>query len=111
MVRPACDGPPPAKFRRASRGAYALPVPRYDFECDACGAQFEALVAVSEVPVCPECGAPDPRRVYTPFSGPFTVGLRGAKARQSNAIREDREQRRRERFAKQREERRQRHDS
>jgi hypothetical protein len=39
------------------------------------------------------------------FAGPFKVGPRGLAARRSNATRTAREEKRRERFAKQREER------
>jgi putative FmdB family regulatory protein len=80
-------------------------VPRYDFECRACGGRFEALVAVSEQPACPSCGAPDPNRLFSPIAGALKTGLRGAAARRSNATRQAREEQRREGFAKQREQR------
>ncbi len=54
-------------------------------------------------PPCPACGASDPERLLGSFAGPFTVGLRGAAARRSNATRSAREQQRQEGFAKQRE--------
>jgi hypothetical protein len=41
------------------------------------------------------------------FAGPFKIGVRGAAARRSNAVRRAREEQRREGFAKQREQRRQ----
>jgi putative FmdB family regulatory protein len=74
-------------------------MPLYDFRCRACGERFEALTAPSEVPGCAACGGPDVERVYTPFAGPFTVGLRGLAARRSNAERGVREQQREERRA------------
>ena len=83
-------------------------MPLYDFRCRACGEQFEALAEPGIAAGCPSCGAADSDRVFTSFAGPFTVGLRGAAARRSNATRSVREEQRRERFAKQREEREQR---
>jgi putative FmdB family regulatory protein len=72
-------------------------VPLYDYECPRCGERFEARVGVSETPPCPACGAPDPHRLLSPFAGPFTIGLRGAAARRSNASRRLREEQRGER--------------
>jgi putative FmdB family regulatory protein len=83
-------------------------VPLYDFRCRRCGERFEALVAVDARPPCPACGAADPERLLGSFAGPFTVGVRGAAARRSNAQRKAREDQRQEGFARQREERRQR---
>jgi putative FmdB family regulatory protein len=81
-------------------------VPLYDFRCQQCDELFEALVSSTERPVCPVCGAVDVQRVYS-FAGPFKVGPRGLAARRSNATRRAREEQRRERFAKQREQRKQ----
>jgi putative FmdB family regulatory protein len=83
-------------------------MPIYDFECLSCGERFEALVATSERPACPACAAPEPKRLFSPISGPLTTGLRGGDARRSNATRRAREEQRREGFAKNREERKQR---
>ncbi|HEY8765090.1 MAG TPA: zinc ribbon domain-containing protein [Solirubrobacteraceae bacterium] len=74
-------------------------MPLYDFRCRACGERFEALAAPSEAPACTACGAQDVERLFTPFAGPFTVGLRGAAARRSNAVRGERERQREERRA------------
>jgi putative FmdB family regulatory protein len=82
-------------------------MPVYDFECPACGERFEALVAVGASAPCPACGASEATRRLSPFAGPFKLGLRGAAARRSDAARRVREQQRREGFARQREERRQ----
>jgi putative FmdB family regulatory protein len=81
-------------------------MPLYEFRCDACSERFEAVLAVSERPACPVCGAPRAERVYA-FAGPFKVGPRGLAARRSDASRRVREEQRRERFARQREERKQ----
>lgn len=63
---------------------------------------------VAELPACPACGALDPERLLGSFAGPFSVGLRGAAAKRSNASRRAREDLRQEGFARAREERRQR---
>ena len=72
-------------------------MPLYDFRCDACEADFEAHVAVGDIPPCPVCGAETVSRRY---SAPATlrIGLRGAPARDSDARRKDREAARREAF-------------
>ncbi len=82
-------------------------MPLYDFRCRHCGERFEELAREEELPSCPACGAADPERLLGSFAGPFTVGLRGAAARRSNANRSAREQQRQEGFAKQREARKQ----
>jgi putative FmdB family regulatory protein len=82
-------------------------MPLYDFRCRACGAQFEELTSVDAAPPCHACGSTDVQRLLGSFAGPFTVGLRGAAARRSNAVRHAREQQRQEGFARQREQRKQ----
>ncbi|MDQ6606576.1 MAG: zinc ribbon domain-containing protein [Actinomycetota bacterium] len=72
-------------------------MPLYDFKCAACDARFEAQVPYGELPQCPECGAAATERRLTPFAGPFTVGMRGYAARQSDAQRAAREAQRAER--------------
>jgi putative FmdB family regulatory protein len=74
-------------------------MPLYDFRCRSCGKQFEALASQSQAPACAACGSHDVERLYTPFAGPFRVGLRGVAARRSNALRSTREQQREERKA------------
>jgi putative FmdB family regulatory protein len=82
-------------------------MPLYDFKCPACGETFEARTAVDETPSCPKCGQPGAERRLSSFAGPFTVGLRGAAARRSNAQRKAREEGRRERRELRNEQRRQ----
>jgi putative FmdB family regulatory protein len=82
-------------------------VPIYDFECQACGERFEALVAAGELPPCPVCAAPKPERLFSPIAGPLTTGLRGTAARRSNSLRHSRDERLREGLAKKRESRKQ----
>lgn len=87
-------------------GPIIQPVPLYDFRCRSCQERFEARSAVDELPDCPKCGATDTERLLSPFAGPFTIGLRGAAARRSNAIRRAREEQRREQKALRQERRR-----
>jgi putative FmdB family regulatory protein len=72
-------------------------MPLYDFRCHACGERFEARAPHDELASCPACGAEDTERLPSAFAGPFTVGLRGAAAKRSNAVRGAREEQRRER--------------
>lgn len=73
-------------------------MPLYDFRCQACQHDFEAQVPFGQLPPCPECGATTEKRL-APFAGPFTVGIRGYAAKQSNAERAARETQRAERKA------------
>lgn len=97
---------PAAEHRLGSR-AYSQGVPIYDFACPACGEQFEALVAMSEIPRCPACAAPDPRRLFAPIAAARKTGLHGAAARRSDNLRHSRDEQLREGFAVEREARRQ----
>jgi putative FmdB family regulatory protein len=74
-------------------------VPLYDFRCQGCDHRFEAQAPYGELPPCPACGAGEAERLLTPFAGPFTVGMRGYTAKQSNAKRAAREEQRAERKA------------
>ena len=50
-------------------------MPIYEYDCRSCGQRFEALVLGAQVPECPECGAPDPRKLLSAFAvGHTTVG-------------------------------------
>ncbi len=74
-------------------------MPVYEFACDACGAQFEELVAPGGMAPCPACGNEGVRRVFSPIAERGTgVGLTGAAARDSNARRAEREAAKKERF-------------
>jgi putative FmdB family regulatory protein len=45
-------------------------MPMYDFECTACGNEFEDIVASDAAPPpCPECGAASERRPSAVFVG------------------------------------------
>jgi putative FmdB family regulatory protein len=78
-------------------------MPIYDFACDACGTTFEELSRPDELPPCPSCGAPEPRRLLSQVSPPPRIGLKGAAARRSDATRRAREERKREERAAKRE--------
>jgi putative FmdB family regulatory protein len=72
-------------------------MPLYDFICRSCGDRFEARSGPDDSVQCPACGADEAERQLSGFAGPFTVGLRGAAARRSNATRRVREEQRQER--------------
>jgi putative FmdB family regulatory protein len=72
-------------------------MPLYDYVCRTCEERFEARSDPDQPVNCPECGAPEAQRRPSGFAGPFTVGLRGAAAKKSNAQRRVREELRRER--------------
>jgi putative FmdB family regulatory protein len=74
-------------------------MPIYDFECQSCGHRFEELTRASELPPCPECGAPEPRKLLSQVSPSPRIGLRGASARKSDATRRAREEKKREKRA------------
>lgn len=43
----------------------------YDYECQECGVQFEALVRMSDPPPpCTDCGGSQVEKVYLPHSAP-----------------------------------------
>jgi putative FmdB family regulatory protein len=78
-------------------------MPLYEFECRACGRRFEELVTASQKPLCPACGQPEPDRLLSNISPPPKMGLRGAEARRSDAVRLAREEQRQARRAERRE--------
>lgn len=50
-------------------------MPLYSFSCQACAAEFEALVSASDTPQCPACGAVSLDRLISASVG---VGGRSA---------------------------------
>ena len=78
-------------------------MPIYDFACESCGTVFEELTRMGELPPCPNCGAPEPRRLLSQVAPTPRIGLRGAEARRSDATRKAREERKREQRAAKRE--------
>jgi len=43
-------------------------MPIYEYECRACRHQFEALVRIGDIPVCPECQSLDLERLISLFA-------------------------------------------
>jgi putative FmdB family regulatory protein len=74
-------------------------MPIYEFECEQCGSRFEELMdSDAGAPACPSCGAPGARRRLSPVSPPGRVP-RGAKVRDTESRRREREAARSERIA------------
>lgn len=76
-------------------------MPIYEFECEACGARFEELVAVGAAVACPECGSERTRRLYSGVAPPGRQP-RGAGVRSDEAQRREREAARQDRLAESR---------
>jgi putative FmdB family regulatory protein len=82
-------------------------VPIYEFECTKCGARFEELVRAGATIPCPQCKSSEVTRRYSQISEPrVPVGLHGKAAAESNSKRRAREEKRQEKFAADRERRR-----
>ena len=81
-------------------------MPLLDFECEKCSVRFEELVLGEWVPVCPECGAEEVRRLYSPIGRAPKVAMSRAAMRESDSRRSEREATRKERFSEQRAKRR-----
>lgn len=82
-------------------------MPIYEFECRSCGARFEELVPAGAKAPCPQCKSSEvERRWSTIGEGRVPVGLFGKAAAESNAQRKNREEKRQEKFAADREQRR-----
>jgi putative FmdB family regulatory protein len=74
-------------------------MPIYEFECEQCGSRFEELMdSEAAAPTCPSCGAAEARRRLSPVSPPGRVP-RGAKVRDSESRRREREAARGQRIA------------
>jgi putative FmdB family regulatory protein len=74
-------------------------MPIYEFECGQCGSRFEELVkSGASAPVCPSCESSRTRRRLSPVSPPGRVP-RGAKVRDSESRRREREAARSDRIA------------
>jgi len=81
-------------------------MPLLEFECGTCSARFEELVSGERVPVCPQCGAGEARRLYSPIGKAAKVGMGRAARKDSDLRRSEREAARKERFVEGRKERR-----
>jgi putative FmdB family regulatory protein len=74
-------------------------MPIYEFECGSCGCRFEELTSSGDVlPACPDCGSTHVRRLMSPVSPPGRVPS-GAKVRDSESRRREREAARGERIS------------
>jgi putative FmdB family regulatory protein len=73
-------------------------VPIYEFECSRCGSRFEELLSRSRGVACPQCGSRRTARRFSPFAPPSRQPG-GAKVRDSEARRAEREAGRSERLA------------
>ena len=76
-----------------------------DFECEVCGARFEELVLGNRAVVCPECGAGEVRRLYSPIGAAPKVSMSRAAMRDSDSRRSEREAGRKEKFSERRKKR------
>ena len=67
-------------------------MPIFEYECRACGREFELLVRTGDVPACPSCASQDLEKLLS-LSAISSAGIRKAnitKARQANkAIQRD----------------------
>ncbi len=77
-------------------------MPLLDFECAKCSTVFEELIQGDRSPLCPECGAGEVRRLYSPISPPRAVRLSRGQRKDSDLRRSEREAARKERFVEQR---------
>jgi len=74
-------------------------MPVYEFECERCQARFEELMASgADSPACPSCGSAQTQRLLSPVSPPGRVP-RGAKVRDSESRRREREASRQDRIS------------
>jgi len=80
-------------------------MPLLDFECEKCSARFEELVLGDRAPVCPECGAGEVRRLYSPIGRAPKVSMSRAAVRDSDSRRAEREVARKEKFSERRKKR------
>jgi putative FmdB family regulatory protein len=74
-------------------------MPIYEFECARCRGRFEELIdSGAPPPPCPSCGTTRARRILSPVSPPGRLP-RGAKVRDSESRRREREAARSERIS------------
>jgi putative FmdB family regulatory protein len=60
-------------------------MPLYDFHCPRCETRFETLVRGNGIPLCPQCGAPDPQRQLSLTAPQGTSGATIAAGRRAAA--------------------------
>jgi len=76
-------------------------MPIYEFECEACGAQFEELVGAGGTCACPTCGSATTRRLFSTVAPPGRQP-RGAAVRSDESRRREREAARQDRMSESR---------
>jgi len=80
-------------------------MPLLDFECEKCSARFEELVLGDRMPVCPECGAGEVRRLWSQIGRAPKVSMSRAARKDSDLRRSEREVARKEKFSERRKKR------
>jgi putative FmdB family regulatory protein len=71
-------------------------MPLYDFECNSCGARFEAQTpAGAQPPPCEACASGDTRRIFSPFAL-WKINKTPGQRRKNEAQRRDFKERKRE---------------
>lgn len=76
-------------------------MPIYEFECEACGARFEELIAAGVAVACRECGSERTRRLFSTVAPPGRQP-RGAGVRSDESRRREREAARQDRLSESR---------
>lgn len=74
-------------------------MPTYDFRCESCGEEFEALIPAGATPDCPSCGASGAKRLWSPGFRTLKWGVRGKAAKESDSRRSEREAAHQDRLA------------
>jgi putative FmdB family regulatory protein len=86
---------PKPKYHRA------IAMPLYDYRCNACGGEFEALVRPPVAPACPACASTDLERLLSGFS--FSVRSNGLSKAARKAVQKQQTSQRRDQAAYQEE--------
>lgn len=76
-------------------------MPIYEFECEGCGSRFEELVTAEAAVACPACGSEGTRRLYSQVAPPGRQP-RGARVRDGESRRREREAARQDRITESR---------
>jgi putative FmdB family regulatory protein len=71
MARPAPAEAPCLRPAGTTRNQRSVPMPRYQYRCEACDHEFERPEHMEEHetarPSCPECGSDSVRQVFSSF--------------------------------------------
>lgn len=66
--QPAIGYPDRVTAAGAAHMVGSLAVPIFEYQCQSCGDEFEALVRAADVPSCPGCGSQSLNRLLTSFA-------------------------------------------